>query len=240
VRFVVAHRFSDRVEADAFVPTSTALPPEPGLYKKSEDVLGVHGVVDFDSEMRAGGVTIVGVADGWRDLVAPLSAAGVPTANAPTMTAFGSAHTPQREEFAFAVGDYVFCQPFHVNHDVKPGGAALVHVHWSTNGTSTATVKWELTIMRALGHDQANFGAPVVRTVTQAAAGTAWRHMVAEVPLNEALTLAEPDELILVTVKRVTNGGTDNADAVFGLTVDFHYEADRASTPNRAPNFYGA
>ena len=173
---------------------------------------------------------------GWKDLVAPLTAAGVSVANTPAMTAFGPSGL--REEYAFDVGDYVFCQAFHVNHDIKPGGLAYVHVHWSTNGTSTASVKWELQISRALGHQQANFGAPTSVYVTQAGAGSAWRHMVAEVSVGDALTLTEPDELILVTLRRVTNGGTDNTDTVFGLTVDFHYEADRDSTPNKAPNFY--
>ena len=175
---------------------------------------------------------------GWKDLTAPLTSAGVPAANAPTMTAFGPVHTPRREECAFALNDYCFCQAFHVNHDIKPGGLAYVHVHWSTDGTSTATVKWEFTIMRALGHNQANFPAPVVVTVEQAAAGTAWRHMIAECSLGDALTLVEPDELILVTLRRITNGGTNNTDDVFGLTVDFHYQSDRDMTPNKAPNFY--
>lgn len=173
---------------------------------------------------------------GWKDLVAPLTSAGVPTNNAPTMTAFGPSGL--REEFAFSLNNYVFCQAFHVNHDVKPNGKAYVHVHWSTNGTSTATVKWELQISRALGHNQANFGAPTSVYVEQAAAGTAWRHMIAEVSVGDALTLTEPDELILVTLRRVTNGGTNNVNTVYGLCVDFHYESDRDTTPNKAPNFY--
>lgn len=175
---------------------------------------------------------------GWKDLTAPLTSAGVPAASAPTMTVFGPVHTPRREEFAFAIGDYLFCQSFHVNHDIKPGGLAYVHAHWTTNGTSTATVKWEFNIQRALGHNQANFPAPTVVTKEQAAAGTAWRHMIAECDIGDALTLTEPDELILVTLRRVTNGGTNNTDTVFGLTVDFHYESDRDATPQKAPDFY--
>jgi len=174
---------------------------------------------------------------GWKDLTAPITSAGVPVNNAPVMTAFGPSGL--REEFAFDIGDYVFCQAFHVNHDIKPNGKAYVHVHWSTNGTQTNTVKWELQITRALGHNQANFGIPVSLYVEQAAQGTAWRHMVAEVLVADALTLTEPDELILVTLRRVTNGATNNTDAVFAMTVDFHFESDRDFTPNKAPNFYG-
>jgi hypothetical protein len=175
---------------------------------------------------------------GWKDLIAPLTGSGIPAANMPTMRAFGPTNTPQREEWAFAVGNYLFCHAFHVGHDIKVGGLALVHCHWSTNGTNVQPVKWEFCIQRALGHNQANFPAPTVYTKQQAAQGSAWRHMVAEVDIGDALTLAEPDELILVTLRRLTNGATENTDWVFGLTVDFHYEADRDTTPGRAPDFY--
>lgn len=173
---------------------------------------------------------------GWKDMTSSISSAKVPPASAPTATNFGSAGSLQRQEFAFAVGDYVWLEPFHVNHDIKPNSLAHMHVHWTTNGTSTATVKWELSYQRALGHNQAAFGAPTAITVTQAASGTAYQHMVAED--TTGITMYEPDELILVSLRRVTNGGTDNADTVFGLTVDFHYQADRSATKNKAPNFY--
>jgi hypothetical protein len=117
-------------------------------------------------------------------------------------------------------------------------GAKFSFVVRIAPGTNTNTVRWEFQISRALGHNQANFGAPTSYYVTQAGAGTAWRHMVAEVDDADALILVEPDEIILVTLRRVTNGGTNNTDTIFALTVDFHYEADREVTPNKAPNFY--
>jgi hypothetical protein len=173
---------------------------------------------------------------GWADLVSPLMVEGVPTENAPAYAPFGPSGL--RRELVFDVGDYAFAKAFHVNHDVKPGGLALVHVHWSTNGVNTANVRWEFQISRALGHQQAYFTAETSYFVTQAGHGGAWRHMVGEVAIGDALTLVEPDELILVTLRRVTNGGTDNTDQVFALNVDFHYETDRNSTPSRSPNFY--
>jgi len=45
-------------------------------------------------------------------------------------------------------------------------------------------------------------------------------------------------EKSLVTLKRVTNGGTDNTDDVFGLMVDLHYQSDRDATRNKVPDFY--
>lgn len=175
---------------------------------------------------------------GFRDLISPLSGAGVPSANAPTPTTFGTTTTGTAyEAYSFAVNDYLYCMPFHVDHDVKPSGKAYIHVHWSTDGTSVNTVKWELTIRRALGHDQATFASTeAVVNLEQAASGTAWQHMVVEDATG--ITLTEPDEIILVTIKRITNGGTENTDAVFGLQVDFHYETDRYATPNKAPDFY--
>ena len=175
-------------------------------------------------------------AAGWSDLISPLVIEGVPGANAPAYQPFGPSGL--RRELVFEVGDYAFAKPFHVNHDVKPGGLALCHVHWTTDGTDTQPVKWEFQISKALGHQQAYFGAETSIFVTQAGWAGAWRHMVAEVTLPDAITLSEPDELILVTLRRVPNGGTDNANQVFALSVDFHYERDRDATPQRSPNFY--
>lgn len=191
-----------------------------------------------DMLVTLGDVNINHQTTGWKDLVSSLSTAGIPNSNAPGLVAFQPTGTGKREEMAFAVNDYVFCNPFHVNHDTKVNGSALIHVHWTTNGVSTNTVKWEFEITRALGHNQAAFSAPTTISVEQAASGTAFQHMVAEVSVSDMLTLTEPDEIVLVTLTRVTNGGTDNSDTVFGLTCDFHYESDRDATINRAPNFY--
>lgn len=174
---------------------------------------------------------------GWKDLVSPLTPVGVPTEFAPSYLPFGPSGL--RREMAFEVGDYAFSQPFHTGHDIKPNGKAYIHIHWSSDGTDTQPVRWEFQISRALGHQQAYFSAETSVFVTQAAHNGAWRHMVAEVAEADAITLFEPDELILVTLRRVTNGGTDNTGNVFGLLVDFHYEADRDTTPNKSPGFYG-
>ena len=174
----------------------------------------------------------------FADMLAPVGSASVPPSSAPTTANFGPAHTPQRREWSFAVNEYVFIQPFHVNHDIKPNGRAYLHVHWSTNGTNTGLVAWQLTFMRALGHNQANFVAPAVVTLEQAGAGTAWRHMIVEAAEVDVLTLSEPDELIIVTLRRVAPSVGSNTDTVFGLMVDLHYELDRRGTPNKAPNFY--
>ena len=174
-------------------------------------------------------------APGWKDLTAALLIEGVPTDNKPTYKAFGASGL--RMDKAFGVDDYAFCEPFHINHDIKVGSKAYVHIHWTTSGSNTNPVKWEFQVSRAKGHDQQYF-SPEASYFVEQAPNEAWRHMVAEVADEDALTLLEPDEIILVTVRRVTNGAVDNTDDVFGLTVDFHYESDRDSTPNKVPNFY--
>lgn len=169
---------------------------------------------------------------GWRDYRAALTGQAAGPA-APTLTAFGPTGTIK--QLAFAVGDSVYVA-VHVDHDVKTGSTMYPHVHWSTNGTNTAEVKWQLTYTMAEGHDQANFPAEQVLSVQEAAAGTAWRHMVTE--HASGFTAPEPDTLILIEVERITNGGTDNTDVVFGLFVDLHYETQQYATPSRTPDFY--
>ena len=176
---------------------------------------------------------------GWRDLTSHLTVEGVPEINAPEYLAFGSSGL--RKQLSFAIDDYANCSIFHMNHDVKVGGKAYIHIHWSTDGVDVNPVKWEFQISNALGHDQSFFPAAtsyfVEQLPNQVAVG-AWRHYIAEVSDEDALTLIEPDAIAMVTVRRVTNGAVDNTDNVFGITVDFHYEADRDSTPNKAPDFY--
>lgn len=172
----------------------------------------------------------------WKDMLAPVGGAQVPNVNAPTAADFGPVHAPRRRELSFAIDDYVFIQPFHVNHDILPGAEAYFHVHWATGGTSTGLVQWEITFMRALGHNQASFLEPQVITVEQAAHGTAWRHMVTET--NTPIILTEPDELIIATLRRIAPSAGSNADTVFGLMLDLHYQSAIDGTLNKSPNFY--
>lgn len=171
---------------------------------------------------------------GWRDMRAAVVAGGdTGGLGAPTLSAFGPSGTTY--QYAFDVDEKIHLT-LHVDHDIKPGSTVYPHVHWSTNGTSTDSVKWEISYTIATGHDTANFGTNTVVNVEEAAAGTAWRHMVTEDATG--FLAPEPDSVMLMTLKRVTNGGTDNTDTVYGLFVDLHYQAERVGTPNRTPNFY--
>lgn len=174
---------------------------------------------------------------GYRMLGASVSSGRV-GGTSPTLANFGPASTPQRTEYSFAVGDFDFIQELMIPNDVTPLGLGDFFVMWTTNGTNTATVKWELTISRCLAFDQAAVAAPTVVNIEEAGGGTAWQIMTTVADAGDAFTLTEPGEMILPTLRRVTNGGTDNADTVFGLYVGMIYQSNRSTTPNKVPDFY--
>jgi hypothetical protein len=170
--------------------------------------------------------------NGWQDLEMQITGAAT-GAGTPTSTAFGPSGNIQ--QIAFGINDSVYLAG-HVPHDIKPGSKMYFHVHWSTNGVDVSSVKWQINWTGAAGHNQANFPADITLTLEEAAHGTAWRHMITEdVVGTDAL---EIDSLFFIELKRISNGGTDNADNVFGLFVDLHYESVQHATPNRSPDFY--
>ena len=168
----------------------------------------------------------------WRDLTTDIVSKGSGT-GAPTWTtgvngSFGA--------YAFAINDNVdMC--FHMDHDYHPGSSIYFHTHWTSNGTNTSTVVWQFTYTIAKGHNQSVFATGTTITATQAGQGTAWRHMVTETAAVSSTEL-EPDTIIWVNVKRITNGGTDNTDTIYLLTSDIHYQASYLGTKNKVPNFY--
>ena len=169
---------------------------------------------------------------GWRDL--EMSVSGAATGGgAPAQTAFGP--SGNIKQVKFGVNDSVY-QVCHVPHDMLVGGDAYAHVHWSTDGTSTNTVKWQISLISAAGYNTAAFGADTVFTLEEAAAGIAWQHMITEEASPRMLP--DIDSLMMIELKRITNGGSENADGVFGLYVDFHYQVGQVATPSRSPNFW--
>jgi len=170
---------------------------------------------------------------GWRDMMISLSVAAT-GAGTPAMAAFGPTGTIKQR--SFGIGDSVYVVT-HVDHDILVGSTCYPHIHWSTDGTNVQPVKWQLSYTIAKGHNQENFPADTIITMEEAAHGSAWRHMITEDAAG--FVVPEIDSLLIAELKRITNGGTDNVDTVFGLFMDLHYQTDGMSTVNRAPNFYG-
>jgi len=170
---------------------------------------------------------------GWRDLRAPLVSARVPATGNPTLAAFGP--SGGLFQHLFLVNDQVYLS-FHIDHDIKPGSTIFPHVHWATDGTSTNTVKWEFEFTTAKRTDAEAFPAPTIITVEEASSNVAWAHQVTE--HGTGFTAPEVDSLVIAKLKRITNGGSENDDDIFGLFCDLHSEADRYGTVSRSPDYY--
>lgn len=178
------------------------------------------------------------VDQGWNDLTAELTVRGN-ASSAPVWEQIGT--LVGINGYNFTINKECWAA-FHIPHDYKPGGEIYIHVHWTSDGVDRRNVKWKIDYTVAKGHNQSiggNFPLPETIYLEQSCSGTAYRHMVTEMANSINISNAEVDSLILVHLKRVTNGATDNTDNVYGLTIDCHYQCDRFSTPNRAPNFYG-
>jgi hypothetical protein len=147
--------------------------------------------------------------------------------------AFGP--TGNIKQYAFGIGDSVYFTG-HVDHDWLVDSLAFFHTHWTTNGTNTQPVRWEVNYTIAKGHNQEAYPAEKQIILTEAATGTPWQHMITED--TAGFSLVETDSVVCFEVKRVTNGGTDNTDTVFLLTSDLHYQVGQHATPQKAPNFF--
>lgn len=174
-----------------------------------------------------------GVELGWRDMI------GTPILNnaGPNIPSFEQMGASEFWNPRFALGDQLWFV-YHIQHDYSDGTDIFLHTHWVTDGTDANSVKWEFTYTYAKGHNQAVYNLTgTVVTIEQAAQGSAWRHMTSEIAAGITNSAFEPDGILLVKIKRVTNSGTDNADKVFLICADCHYQSDHLVTPNRTPPF---
>ena len=170
----------------------------------------------------------------WDDLTAPILSARTPGTQAPTLTTFGPGASHMKQ-YAFTVGDNVWLA-FHVPHTFCPGTLAYPHMHWSTDGTDTGVVEWDVDVQMAYGHGQQAFPAETNFQLSANASGTPWNHEITEDDGTNALVLLEPDALIFIHLE--LGAGTTCTDTVFGLFFDFHYQVDRIGTPDKAPDFW--
>ncbi len=175
---------------------------------------------------------------GWRDNIVQLDVQ-VGNVDAPVLNIFRDgihAYTFFSGEMSEAFAN------FHIDHDYALGTALFPHIHWAINTTATGTVRWGIEYTVAKGHGQGAFGPTTTVYVEQASDGTQYKHYVAEVSEGNAIpgTGIEPDTLILCRFFRDGTHANDTLDAdVFVFCVDLHYQADKATTPNKAPNFFG-
>jgi hypothetical protein len=184
------------------------------------------------------------VETGWRDMLMPFTSATIPSVSAPDFTKVRDNGSGSTGVFAYLFDDSTIESlylTFHVDHDFKVGTAWYPHVHWMPLTTGTGVVRWGIEWTYApRTADPDSFGTTQFTYIEQAGAGVAYGHQVAEVA-DPGITLAgcEPDTVILARVFRDASHANDTYTGdVAGLFLDAHYQVDRYSTPNKAPDFY--
>lgn len=167
---------------------------------------------------------------GWKDLLGPYTPRGS-GATIPALTTIG---TNIIQKPLWQVNDLAYYD-FHIPHDYAIGTNVYFHIHWLADGTDVNTVRWQVSYFYARGYGVDAFPlglAATVVTVTQAPTGTQYAHMISE---TAAITIPnlEPDGYLFTELKRITNGGTDNANNIFAWNLDVHYQSIEESTGNR-------
>lgn len=166
---------------------------------------------------------------GWKDLLCHYTprAAGL---QIPALTTVGASPIQLPR---WQVNDLAYYS-FHIPHDYHVGTDVHFHVHWMSDGTDVNPVNWQVSYYYAQGLGPTfPIGSPAtIVTFQEAATGSAYSHMITE---SAALTIAnlEPDGFVLCELKRITNGGTDNANNIFAWNMDIHYQSIEESTQNK-------
>jgi hypothetical protein len=171
---------------------------------------------------------------GWRDILGQIQTRGV-GATDPDWGAIGGSVL---SAYKFSINDVCWIS-YHIPHDYVPGSDWYVHVHWLPSGTDSNSVKWQIDWMYADGHNQQAFPVASLTsdTMEQTVGGTQYQHYITESDAQSGTSM-EPDGIIYMKISRITNGGTDNANDIFVLQMDVHYQSTNMATKNRAPNFY--
>lgn len=177
---------------------------------------------------------------GWNDITSFIDTRN--GGNAPSLTTYRDGI--KLWEFSAGVTKEVFSN-YHIDHDYKIGTVVYPHVHWTPNTTSTGTVRWGFEYTVAKGFQQSSgsdYAATTTVYVEQTIdANSQYRHFTAEVVLADAIpsTNLEPDAIILMRVFRDAAHANDTfPDPVYLTSIDLHYQVERASTKNKAPDFY--
>lgn len=131
---------------------------------------------------------------------------------------------------------------FHIDHDYALNTPLYLHIHWTTDSTEIGNVRWGFEYTVAKGHQQAAFGSTTTVYVNQVTDGTPYKHYIAEVSDIDAISGIgiEPDTIIMCRVFRdATNIADTYGASAYGICLDLHYRADKLTTINKRPNFYG-
>ncbi|RLA83750.1 MAG: hypothetical protein DRG78_03365 [Epsilonproteobacteria bacterium] len=222
----------------------TASLTKPEMYLKTELEKLKSANISIQSDIQTVVTAIEKLSpDGWRDLLAPFIITRQSGNRVPTFKRFGPDNLHYILKFDNLDEVYI---TVHVPHSIKPNTLAYPYIYWSTDGTDTGIVSWELSYTIAKGHGQEPFGSSTTIIMNKAATGIPWTNMITEADISQAILFEEPDTIILVKIKRSEtgngnhhNGPDTNTDKVFGIMAAFHYQTDRRTTSfNKEPDFY--
>lgn len=175
--------------------------------------------------------------EGWRDNIAQIDTRSGGTAPALNLYRDGI----YLYEFSADQMQEVFAN-YHIDHDYKLGTMLYPHLHFTTTSTASGVVRLGFEYTVAKGHQQAKF--PATQTLylnVNVAANSDHLHFVAEVGTGNGIpgTGIEPDTVVLMRIFRDAANVADTfTGTIFAICADLHYECNRYSTPNRAPDFY--
>ena len=191
------------------------------------------GIAD---DINANFAEVKGDVTGWNDNIQVFASAKGRGTSEPVWEDMGNGQF----NFLFTVGDELFLT-YHVQHDYKLGSDAYPHIHFLVTDALSAgqQITWRFAYVLARGHSQGESltVAETVINMTYTATGAeiAGEHIVLECEDIDAFDLLEPDTLVCARVELISENVTGD---IFGIMADLHYQTDRHSTLNKAPNFY--
>lgn len=176
---------------------------------------------------------------GWLDMSGLFTAGTQPATNPPTLTQWG---TSGIYAWSFTTNDQLFFS-FKMPHSFKAGSAVWPHVHWAPSSAMAdgETVVWVIEWMAApldpttpVAFDHAS---PVTSTLTFTSSGVtiADAHLSTEALSGSTIPNSEPGTMVMARVYRAA--GT-YAGAIFGLSLNAHFQADRFGTKNKEKPYY--
>jgi len=173
---------------------------------------------------------------GWNDNIQQFSNARGNGTTEPQWRDVGNGHFA----YNFTTGEELFIN-FHVLHDYKRNTDAYPHLHFIVDQTMNAgeQITWRFGYVISKGHQQSQ-SLTVPETsfdMTYTATGTeiAGEHIILECSDLQAFDLIEPDTIVTSRVELVSE---NVSGLIYGIMCDLHYETDRHSTLNKAPDFY--
>ncbi len=183
----------------------------------------------------------------WADLLSDIIIRGTGTA-APPYSQIGATGFYAYEFTGTGVQLKEGFGSYHIGHDYVPGTDIHWHIHWCPADANAGNVKWLVSMAYAKGHNQAafNFASPITTSVTTAAPGTQYQHMISELVISQSgagslfdNSIFEPDGILKVRFYRDPADGADTyGSSVFVDFCDCHYQSTGIGTKNKAPNFY--